>query len=328
MFVDFAKIMVESGAGGNGCISFRREKFVPKGGPNGGDGGSGGSVIIKVDAGLKTLVDFQMQKHYKARRGEHGKGSNKTGKSGESVLLKVPMGTIIKDENTGEILADLVHPDQEYIVAKGGMGGKGNQHFATAQKKAPRYAQEGTPGEKRKIILELKLLAEVGFVGLPNAGKSTLLSRLTTSKPKIADYPFTTKIPNLGIVRLDYSRSYVIADIPGIIEGAHEGKGLGLQFLRHIERTKVLVYVIDAAEDTIAETYTTLKNELADYNPELASRPSLIVLNKKDIWEDESMFSIPPSDLGHPFIGISALKDSNLLPLKHKIWELLERVDS
>ncbi|MCK5077054.1 MAG: Obg family GTPase CgtA, partial [Calditrichia bacterium] len=224
-------------------------------------------------------------------------------------------------------LVDLTENQQTFIIAQGGMGGKGNKHFSSSTNRTPRFCQPGIKGIELKIKLELKLLADIGLIGLPNAGKSTLISRISKARPKIADYPFTTKIPNLGIVHIDYGKSYVIADIPGIIEGAHEGKGLGLQFLRHIERTKVLVYLIDAAEDTIEETYNTLKSELADYNKELANRPSLLILNKKDIWEHEEIFSKHPSELGHPYIGISALKDSNLTSLKHKIWELLQECE-
>ncbi len=327
MFIDYAKIHVKSGAGGDGCVSFRREKFIPKGGPNGGDGGKGGDIILEVDSGLKTLADFRYRRHYKAKRGEHGKGSNRTGKSAEDIILKVPAGTVVKDAESGEILADLLDHGEKYVLAAGGKGGLGNQHFATPSKQAPREFTEGEPGEEKDVILELKLLAEVGLVGFPNAGKSTLLSKITASKPKIAGYPFTTKIPNLGIVHLDYGKSYVIADIPGIIEGAHEGKGLGLQFLRHIERTKVLVYLIDAAEDNVFETFITLKEELKNHNRELPTRPAIIALNKMDIWEDEELISDDLKQLPHAYIGISALTGNNLNKLKFAVWELLQEAD-
>ncbi len=324
MFIDLAKIYVEGGHGGSGCVSFRREKFVPKGGPDGGDGGDGGDVILEADPGLKTLIDFQYQKHYRAGRGEHGKGKKQTGRNGKSILLKVPVGTTVKDADTGEILADLIEPGQRFIAAKGGRGGRGNQHFATPTKQSPRDWEVGQPGEARWIILELKLLADVGLVGKPNAGKSTLLSKITSSRPKIADYPFTTLIPNLGIVRLDERKSFVLADIPGIIEGAHDGKGLGIQFLRHIERTRVILYLIDGAEDDIRETLSVLKNELHTYNDRLSQLPAMVVVTKKDIWEDEELLSQPLSELDYPAIGISSVTGENLQQLKYKIWELLE----
>lgn len=327
MFVDFAKIYVKAGHGGSGCVSFRREKYVPKGGPDGGDGGDGGDVIAEADPGLKTLVDFQYQRHYRAGRGEHGRGKNQTGKQGESVILKVPVGTVIKDAETGEVLGDLVEPGQRCVVAKGGKGGRGNQHFATPTKQSPRDWEVGEPGEERWIILELKLLADVGLVGKPNAGKSTLLSRITSARPKIADYPFTTLTPNLGIVRVDEGKSFVMADIPGIIEGAHEGKGLGIQFLRHIERTKIILYLIDASEDNIEGTYHTLRTELWEYNSELVNRPSMLVLTKKDIWEDPGLLEFHPDKLGIPWIGISALTGENVDQLKYLVWEILEHED-
>ncbi|GAB4177769.1 MAG: GTPase ObgE [Calditrichia bacterium] len=328
MFVDFAKIHIKAGQGGSGCVSFRREKYVPKGGPDGGDGGDGGHIILVADKGLKTLIDFKYRKHIKAKRGEHGKGSNKRGKNGPSVILKVPVGTVIKDADTGEIIGDLIEDGMQVIAARGGRGGRGNQHFATPTKQSPRDWEVGFPGEERTIILELKMLADVGLVGFPNAGKSTLLSAITSSKPKIADYPFTTLVPNLGIVRVDEGRSFVIADIPGIIEGAHEGKGLGIQFLRHIERTKVLLYLIDGAEDNINQTLNQLKTEIQKYNDSLLSRPSLLVLTKKDIWENESILSFDDSEINMPYIGISAVTHENLDLLKNKIWELISSYES
>lgn len=325
MFIDLAKIYVEGGHGGSGCVSFRREKYVPKGGPDGGDGGDGGDIVLEADPGLKTLIDFQYRKHYRAGRGEHGKGKKRTGKKGKSILLKVPVGTTVINADTGEIIADLTQPHQKFIVAHGGKGGRGNQHFATPTKQSPREWEVGRPGESRWIILELKLLADVGLVGKPNAGKSTLLAKLTSSRPKIADYPFTTLIPNLGIVRVDEGKSFVIADIPGIIEGAHEGKGLGIQFLRHIERTKVILYIIDGAEDNILPTLTSLKEELGKYKESLLQRPSLIVITKKDIWESEKLLGVDFEALDLPAIGISAVTGENLQQLKYKIWELLNK---
>jgi GTP-binding protein len=269
MFSDYAKIYVEAGRGGSGCVSFRREKYVPKGGPDGGDGGKGGDVIMQVNSGMRTLQDFQMRKHFRAERGEHGKGANKSGRGGEDVLIEVPPGTVVKDVEAGMVLADLVKTDERTVIAKGGRGGRGNARFATSTNQAPREWEVGELGESRWLILELKLLADVGLVGLPNAGKSTLLSRITAARPKIADYPFTTLSPNLGVVPYKDNNSFVVADIPGLIEGAHEGRGLGIEFLRHIERTSVLVVMIDATSDNMNSDYQTLIHEMDSYNPTL-----------------------------------------------------------
>ena len=244
MFIDQATINVKSGNGGNGVVSFRREKYIPKGGPDGGNGGNGGSIIIRADKQLTTLMDFRYRRKYTAPDGDRGQGANKTGKSGEDIVLRVPEGTIINDQESGKQLADLISHGDQIIIVRGGRGGKGNAEFATSTRQAPRIAQHGTPGEERTLDLQLKLLADVGLIGFPNAGKSTLISRISAAKPKIADYPFTTLIPNLGIVRFGEFRSFVVADMPGLIEGAHAGKGLGIQFLQHIERTRVLVFLL------------------------------------------------------------------------------------
>ncbi|MER3523493.1 MAG: GTPase ObgE [Ignavibacteria bacterium] len=281
-FIDVARIRVKAGDGGAGAVSFRREKFVPKGGPDGGDGGLGGSVILRANAHLNTLLDFHFKKTYRAERGAHGQGALKTGKSGKDMVLQVPAGTVVRDANTAEVLGDLTLDGDEVVVARGGAGGRGNAAFATATNQAPRIYEVGEPGEEREIELELKLLADVALVGFPNAGKSTLISVISSAKPKIADYPFTTIVPNLGIVRVGDSGSFVVADIPGLIEGAHRGKGLGVQFLRHIERTKVLVFLLDATRDDLAADYNVLLRELKLYNPELLTKPQIIAVTKID----------------------------------------------
>lgn len=296
VFIDQAKINIKAGDGGHGSIAFRREKFIPYGGPAGGDGGKGGDIWVEASASLVTLRDFRYQRHYKAGRGAHGEGSNRTGRSGDDLVLQVPVGTQISDALTAELIADLVEPGQRAIVAAGGRGGRGNARFATPTDRAPHRAEDGALGEERVLQLELKLLADVGLVGLPNAGKSSFLARVSRAQPKIADYPFTTLSPNLGLVEPSGDlRAYVLADIPGLIEGAHEGAGLGLQFLRHIERTSVLLYIVDAsAEDGgegvgggggALEALATVRNEVGLYNPELLKRPALVLLNKVDLPE-------------------------------------------
>jgi GTPase len=282
-FVDIARIHVHAGDGGVGCVSFRREKFVPKGGPDGGDGGRGGDVVIRANRHLNTLLDFHYRKIYRAPRGEHGFGSRKTGRSGTDIVLEVPVGTLIRDASTSDLLGDLVEHGAEMIAARGGRGGRGNAAFATSTDQSPREYETGKPGDEREIELELKLLADVGLVGFPNAGKSTLISVVSAAKPKIADYPFTTLVPNLGIVRVDMGRSFVVADIPGLIEGAHTGKGLGTQFLRHVERTRILVFLLDGTgPDTKAE-FRILEKELRLFNPTLPKKPKLIAITKLDI---------------------------------------------
>jgi len=286
MFVDVARIYVKGGDGGRGSNAVRREKFIPMGGPWGGDGGRGGDVVFVVDPGLNTLVDFKYQKHFKAERGEHGGPKGMHGRNGEDLVVKVPPGTVVKDDDTGEILFDLVEPGQRAVVARGGRGGRGNMRFATPTNKCPTFYEKGEPGEERWLLLELKVVADVGLVGFPNAGKSTFLSAVSAARPKIANYPFTTLNPVLGVVDLGEGRSFVIADIPGLIEGAHQGVGLGHEFLRHVERTKVLIHVLDGAgtegRDPLSD-FDVIQQELRAYNPELAERPTLVAFNKMDL---------------------------------------------
>jgi len=291
MFIDEAKIRVKAGDGGNGCMAFRREKFVPRGGPSGGDGGRGGDVIMESSERHNTLVHFRFNPEYNAERGRHGEGSNRTGREGVDVILKVPVGTILYDDATGERVHDFARPDERIVIAKGGRGGRGNQHFATSTHQAPREHELGRPGEERAYRLELKLLADVGLVGFPNVGKSTLISRISAARPKIADYPFTTLEPNLGVVAIGddsdpKSYSFVVADIPGLIERAHEGTGLGIQFLRHIERTRLLVHLIDVSDASgrpdPAHDFDVIMNELASFGAGLEDKPMLLVANKLD----------------------------------------------
>ncbi len=325
MFIDYAKIYVKAGQGGSGACSFRREKHVPKGGPDGGDGGRGGHIILRVDPHLHTLIDFKYKRHYVARHGQHGMGKKRHGRAAADIVVRVPAGTVVKDAETGTVLADLTEPGQELIVARGGRGGRGNAHFATPTHQAPREWEVGEPGEERWLVLELKLIADVGLVGKPNAGKSTLLSRLSAARPRIADYPFTTLQPNLGIVRLDDMKSLVMADIPGLIEGAHEGKGLGLQFLRHIERTRILLYMIDPTTDPVEETYRVLHRELQQYSQTLVQKPSVLALTKRDLWETDYLKKYQNA-FDFPVLGISALKNEGLDELKWQLWKLLVKV--
>ena len=291
MFTDYAKITIKSGNGGDGAVTFRREKYVAAGGPDGGDGGRGGSIYFRVDPNANTLIDFRYTKKFKAQSGENGSGGHKYGKSGEDLYINVPIGTIIKDAETGKVVADLSKEGQEELVLKGGRGGKGNSHFATATRQVPRFAQAGEDGEEKEVILELKLLADVGLLGFPNVGKSTFLSVVTDAKPKIANYHFTTIEPNLGVVKLQNGDSFVIADIPGIIEGASEGVGLGIQFLRHVERTRLLLHVIDISgiegRDPVQDFYT-INEELKSYSEKLSTRKQIIVANKIDVMQDET----------------------------------------
>ncbi|MBO5349498.1 MAG: GTPase ObgE [Clostridia bacterium] len=293
MFTDYAKIIIKSGDGGDGAVSFRREKYVAAGGPDGGDGGRGGSIYFIVDPDSNTLVDFRFKKKFKAENGKNGEGARRYGKSGEDLYVKVPIGTIIKDAETGKIIADLSNKGQKELILPGGRGGKGNCHFATSTRQAPRFSQEGERGIEKEVILELKLLADVGLIGFPNVGKSTFLSRTTSATPKIADYHFTTLEPNLGVVKNEYGDSFVIADIPGIIEGASSGTGLGLQFLRHIERTRLLLHVIDVSgiEGRIpVQDFKTINEELKSYSEKLSKRKQIIVANKIDSMQDESLY--------------------------------------
>ncbi|NAZ29708.1 MAG: GTPase ObgE [Caldimicrobium sp.] len=282
-FVDRVKIYVKAGDGGAGCISFRREKYVPRGGPDGGDGGDGGDVLLLADPQLLTLYDFYHQVHFRAENGRPGQGKKMKGRDGEDLILRVPVGTVVMDAETGEVLGDLTEPYQTLVVARGGKGGRGNAHFATPTRQAPRFAEPGKPGEERWLILELKLIADVGLVGLPNAGKSTLLSRISAARPKIADYPFTTLEPNLGVVKLPEGETFVVADLPGLIEGAHKGVGLGHEFLRHIERTRVLLFVLSVDREDLYADYQTLRKELELYNPALLQKDYLIAINKIDL---------------------------------------------
>jgi len=287
MFIDRAIINVKAGDGGNGSLSFRREKFVPKGGPDGGDGGHGGDVVLVADASLSTLLDFQHRRHFRAQSGSHGEGSKRHGKRGGTLIVPVPVGTVVKDANTGEVIADLAQHGQKIVIGRGGRGGRGNARFATSTRRAPRIVEPGGSGHERRVELELRLIADVGLVGFPNAGKSTLLSRVSAARPKVADYPFTTTEPSLGVVALSDGRSFVVADIPGLIEGAHRGAGLGHAFLRHISRTRVLIHLIDlSSQDRDPRTdFETVNRELWQYDPVLKERPMLVALNKIDVPE-------------------------------------------
>ncbi len=285
-FVDEAKIYIKSGDGGQGCVSFRREKFVPRGGPNGGDGGKGGDIIAVASRSHRTLLDMKFNQHRMAKRGGQGEGSNKTGRSSSDVEIIVPVGTVIRDMETGELLADMTEDGQRVIIARGGIGGRGNARFKTSTNRAPRYAQEGLPGEEKTVSLELKLIADVGTVGFPNVGKSTLISSISAARPKIADYPFTTLKPNLGVVSIGDYETFVIADIPGLIEGAHLGAGLGQKFLRHIERTSILLHIIDISKDPFTgawDDFETINNELASFSSAVREKPQIVVINKIDL---------------------------------------------
>lgn len=293
MFTDYVKITAKAGNGGNGAISFRREKYVAAGGPDGGDGGKGGDIYFEVDPDSNTLIDFRYKKKFKAENGRNGEGAHKYGKSGDDLYIKVPIGTIIRDAETNKILADLSREGQKELILSGGRGGKGNSHFATSTRQAPRFAQDGEKGEEKELVLELKLLADVGLIGFPNVGKSTFLSMTTSATPKIADYHFTTLEPNLGVVKTDYGDSFVIADIPGIIEGASEGTGLGLQFLRHIERTRLLLHVIDVSGSegrNPVQDFYTINEELKKYSEKLSKRKQIVVANKIDVMQDENLY--------------------------------------
>ncbi len=334
MFIDSAKISIKSGDGGNGCVSFRREKYVPKGGPNGGDGGKGGSIIFLADNSLATLIDFRYRRIYKAQNGMHGMGGDKTGKNGADTVIKVPCGSIIKDSVTGETLADLVNSGDTFVAAKGGKGGRGNTWFATSTNQTPREAEPGQPGKELDIQIELKLLADVGLVGLPNAGKSTLISKISAAKPKIADYPFTTLQPNLGIVKYKDFQSFVVADIPGLIEGAHLGKGLGIRFLKHIERTKLLVFLIDAtvleSRKKKTEDYDILSNELKSYDAQLAKKPRIICFTKIDALSEEQKKALTKIKFSkgkqkYPVLKISAVSGENIQKLIDEIWLQLQQ---
>ncbi len=325
MLIDEVVIEVTSGDGGAGCISFRREKFVPKGGPDGGDGGRGGHIIFKVDFNKNTLLEFRYKKKFKAPNGKPGMGALKTGADGKDIILTVPPGTIIKDKNTGEILADLTKTDDEFIAVYGGKGGKGNANFKSPTNQTPRYATPGKKGETKILELELKLIADIGLVGLPNAGKSTLLSVLSAAKPKIADYPFTTLEPNLGICKLTDIKSAVIADIPGLIEGAHNGKGLGIKFLKHIERTKSIIFLIDITEPDPKKIYNILFKELQSFNETLTKKIKLIVFNKIDLVNDVRINEIKNIFNDAEIFFISAVTGLGIDKLKMKFLEIIDK---
>ena len=324
-FIDEVTIHIKAGNGGNGIIAFRKEKFIPKGGPSGGNGGRGGSVILRGDRHLNTLLDFKLRKHIVAERGENGRTKDQVGKSAVDTILRVPRGTVVREVGSKRIVADLVNDGEEIVIAKGGRGGRGNSEFATPTDQAPRRAENGTLGEEKEIVLELKLLADVALVGFPNAGKSTLISVISAAKPKIADYPFTTLTPNLGIVRYADDKSFVVADIPGLLEGAHTGKGLGIQFLRHIERTRVLVFLIEATSDDTKRDYSVLLNELKSYNVKMAKKPKLIALTKMDLLDDAARKPLKKISVarGVPVLKISAVTNEGIGELKEAVWKLL-----
>jgi len=325
MFIDRAKIYIKAGDGGNGAISFRREKYVPAGGPDGGDGGKGGDIVFEVDEGLRTLIDFRYRRKYIAGSGDNGGPAKRTGKSGEDLVIRVPPGTVIKDAETGRILADMVEPGQRTVVARGGKGGAGNWHFATPTRQIPNFAKPGDPGEEYTVELELKMVADVGLVGFPNAGKSTLLSKVTAARPKIADYPFTTLEPNLGVVRVDEGASFLLEDIPGLIEGAHRGVGLGFDFLRHVERCKMFLHIVDVAgvdgRDPV-EDFEKINEELRLYDPKLAERYQVVAANKIDLpqgKENLERFTREVEAKGYKVFPISAASNTG-------VWQLMQYI--
>ena len=335
MFVDEAKIRVAAGGGGNGCVAFRREKFVPRGGPSGGDGGRGGDVIMEASEKHNTLVHFRFNPEYKAQRGRHGEGSNRTGAEGEDIILKVPVGTLVYDEDTGQLVHDFCDPNERIVIAKGGRGGRGNQHFATSTHQAPREHEPGRPGEERHLRLELKLLADVGLVGYPNVGKSTLISRISAAKPKIADYPFTTLQPNLGVValgELPHLVSYVVADIPGLIDGASEGAGLGTRFLRHVERTRLLAHLVDVSDasgrpDPVKD-FEVIVGELANFGAELEDKPMIVIASKADVANPEKLAKLKKyADRKRlPFYEISAVTGKGIPELQWAMARYVQQV--
>ena len=333
MFYDYAKVNVKAGDGGNGIVAFRREKYVPKGGPAGGDGGKGGSIILRADEGLRTLIDFRYQTHYKGKRGDHGSGAKQHGRSADDIVLRVPVGTVVRDADTKKLLGDLRRHGQEIVVAQGGRGGRGNARFVSSTHRAPAFAENGEKGEERWITLELKLLADVGLVGFPNVGKSTIISRVSAAKPKIANYHFTTLEPNLGMVRVDAGRSFVIADVPGLVEGAAEGAGLGHRFLRHVERTRVLVHVVDLSgsegRDPL-EDLAVIRGELERYAPQLNEKPMVIVANKVDLMSDDDReAALARLSEAYPEVRIfpmSAATDSDLNELVYHLADILDAI--
>lgn len=329
-FVDQAKFHVKAGDGGNGCVSFRREKYVPKGGPDGGDGGRGGDVIIQCSSRLQSLIDFRYRSHFKAERGVHGKGKDMHGRKGKNCYIQVPPGSVIKSDETGEILADLREEGDQYIAAHGGKGGAGNPHFASGTNRTPRIAKKGQEGEEWWLRIELKLIADIGLVGMPNAGKSTLLSQLSAANPKVASYPFTTLEPQLGVLHLKHMDSCIVADIPGLIEGAHEGVGLGYTFLRHIERTRILLHILDGSSETAIDDYEVVESELEAYNKELIDRTTLVVLNKADIAEPDHLESLRVSleEKGLQVAIISGLTGQGIEELKETLADILDKLNT
>lgn len=331
-FIDEVKIRVIGGDGGRGCVSFRREKFVPRGGPNGGDGGDGGDVIALADSQLTTLLDLRYQKLYKAGRGEHGMGKDQHGRRGEDRVIRVPVGTILRDARTGELLADLSAASESVVVAAGGRGGKGNAHFVSSTNRSPRFAQPGEPGEDRELEAELRLLADIGIIGLPNAGKSTLIAAISAVRPKIADYPFTTLVPNLGVVSYGEGKSFVAADIPGLIEGAHDGQGLGDKFLRHVTRTRLLIHLIDASqvsEQTPLAGWQAINRELELFDPQLAKKPQIVVANKIDLPEGRAKAKVLAKKLPwsfQPLYSISAASREGVRALVQQLGNRLEQI--
>jgi GTP-binding protein len=332
MFIDEARIYVKAGDGGNGCVAFRREKYVPRGGPSGGDGGAGGDVWMEATQQHNTLIHFRFNPEHKAERGRHGEGSKRSGREGEDVVLRVPVGTVVHDDKAGEKLHDFTHPGERLLVARGGRGGRGNARFATSTHQAPREAEHGFPGQERWLRLELKLLADVGLVGFPNVGKSTLISRISAARPKIADYPFTTLEPNLGVVSAGNDRSYVVADIPGLIEGAHAGAGLGTQFLRHIERTRLLAHLIDlspSGERDPLNDFQVIQAELRQFNPQLADKPMLVIASKIDALQDPARLarlSAFCAGRGLDLYPISAVTGEGIEALKLALADRLEQL--
>ena len=322
MFIDYAKIELQAGNGGNGIVSFHREKYIDKGGPSGGDGGKGGDIVFVTNSNLHTLQDIRYRRLYKAKNGQSGGSNKKTGKSGEDLIIEIPCGTVIKDQASNKVIVDMVEENHCHTVCEGGAGGKGNHHFKSSTQQTPRFSQEGTKGSHLKVELELKVLADVGLVGLPNAGKSTLLSVMTTAKPKIADYPFTTLQPHLGIVKYGEYQSFVMADIPGLIEGASEGKGLGHQFLKHIERNKILLFLIDILEQNPQEVFDKLKKELETFNDTLMDKPTLVVRTKLDTIKDPKTLD-QWNTFSEEYIDISSVSESGLDNLKERLVSFL-----
>lgn len=329
-FIDEATITIQSGDGGAGCVSFRRERFIPKGGPNGGDGGRGGDVILKVAPEKRTLYHLRSQTHFKAKNGKSGLGSNKTGKSGDDLVIELPPGALVSDPETGDLIIDMVAPGATFVIAQGGLGGQGNARFKTSTHRAPRFAQPGEPGQNRTIKIDLKLLADVGIIGLPNAGKSTLISVMSSAKPKIGNYPFTTLVPNLGVVQAPWGEPFVAADIPGLIEGAHKGAGLGARFLRHIERTRMLIHLIDASEidpDNPLQPYESIMGELEKYAQKLAAKPQVIALNKLDMDGAESLAGAFMDAMKDALVvQISAATGAGLDTLKREVVKVLDMI--